>query len=141
MEMASIGGDYVRALRHHTRYARQKDKRRSFLGCLGRALLVLLIVILVLAVAGGIRQANTVARDREAYPPPGEIVDADGINMHLYCPGMCGLFVLGRAHQKKDRGSRRRVNQNICPMARGRNCPRHLDFWQSVLRIHPGDPA
>jgi pimeloyl-ACP methyl ester carboxylesterase len=54
---------------------------------LGRAVGLLVLLTLVLAVAGAAYQALALRRDRLAHPPPGRLVDVDGRRMHLYCAG------------------------------------------------------
>jgi pimeloyl-ACP methyl ester carboxylesterase len=48
---------------------------------------VLVVALLVLAVAGAIYQAIATERAERAYPPPGEMVDVGGYNLHINCVG------------------------------------------------------
>ena len=91
-------------------------KRRSCLGCLGRAALGLVIII----VAGAIYQAAASASDVKKYPPPGELSDVGEYRLHLYCTG-------GQPH--RDPGSRRgNASADLVSRAEGsgRICPRLL---------------
>src|SRR5918997_2828830 len=54
---------------------------------IGKALLVLVIVLLALAVAGAIYQAIATELAERAYPPPGEMVDVGGYSLHINCVG------------------------------------------------------
>ena len=53
----------------------------------GVALLGLVVVLLVLAVVGAIYQTVATERAERAYPPPGEMVDVGGYNLHIDCVG------------------------------------------------------
>jgi hypothetical protein len=50
-------------------------------------LLGLLVALVALAVAGATYQAIATARDARAFPPPGQLVDVGGYNMHIACAG------------------------------------------------------
>ena len=54
---------------------------------LGRGLLALAAVLGVLAAAGATYQALASARDRLAFPPPGQLLDVGGHRLHLQCAG------------------------------------------------------
>src|ERR687893_3013035 len=54
---------------------------------IGKALLVLVVALLVLAVVGAIYQAIATERAQRAYPPPGEMVDVGGHRLHINCVG------------------------------------------------------
>ena len=45
------------------------------------------IIILTLAVSGGIYQAIATAQDKQTYPPPGQMVTVDGRRLHLRVTG------------------------------------------------------
>ncbi len=62
-------------------------RRRSCLGCLGRAALGLVIFLVIIAAAGAIYQAAASASDVRKYPPPGELYDVGEYRLHLYCTG------------------------------------------------------
>src|SRR6266487_4781642 len=53
----------------------------------GRVLLGLLALIGGLAAVGAIYQAIATARDRRAYPPPGQLIDVGGYKLHIFCMG------------------------------------------------------
>src|ERR687894_128131 len=61
---------------------------------IGKALLVLVVVLLALAVAGAIYQAIATERAERAYPPPGEMVDVGGHGLHINCAGRGGPTVV-----------------------------------------------
>jgi pimeloyl-ACP methyl ester carboxylesterase len=54
---------------------------------IGKALLGLVVTLLALAVAGAIYQAIATELAERAYPPPGEMVDVGGYNLHINCMG------------------------------------------------------
>src|ERR687894_505317 len=54
---------------------------------IGKALLVLVVVLLVLAIVGAIYQAIATERAERAYSPPGEMVDVGGYSLHINCVG------------------------------------------------------
>jgi pimeloyl-ACP methyl ester carboxylesterase len=54
---------------------------------LGRGLLALAAVLGALAAAGATYQALASARDRRAYPAPGQLLDVGGHQLHLQCAG------------------------------------------------------
>lgn len=59
-------------------------------GCLfyvGRGLLALVILIVALSLLGFIYETAAEASDRQAYPPPGQMLDVDGHQVHILCVG------------------------------------------------------
>lgn len=59
-------------------------------GCLGwgfRILLLGIILVVILLVAGNIIQRRATTTDFEKFPAPGQIVDVDGLRMHIHCQG------------------------------------------------------
>ena len=62
-------------------------KRRSCLGCLGRAAMGLLVLLVIVMAGGAIYQAAASASDLKKYPPPGELYDVGEYRIHLYCTG------------------------------------------------------
>jgi pimeloyl-ACP methyl ester carboxylesterase len=52
-----------------------------------RVLAVVLAAVLALLLAGAAYQAVATAADRRRYPPPGELLDVGGYQLHLYCVG------------------------------------------------------
>ena len=60
---------------------------RRLIRRIGKALLVLVVVLLVLAVAGAIYQAIATELAERAFPPPGEMVDVGGHSLHINCVG------------------------------------------------------
>ena len=53
----------------------------------GKALLWLVVALLALAIIGAIYQAIATQRAERGYPPPGEMVDVGGYNLHINCIG------------------------------------------------------
>ena len=49
--------------------------------------LILIITLVLILVAGLVYQAAGSAADAQHFPPPGELVDVGGYQMHLYCTG------------------------------------------------------
>jgi hypothetical protein len=54
---------------------------------IGKTLLLLIVLLLVLAVVGAIYQAIATQLDERAHPPPGEMVDVGGHDLHINCIG------------------------------------------------------
>ncbi|HRQ42437.1 MAG TPA: alpha/beta hydrolase [Chloroflexota bacterium] len=54
---------------------------------LGRLGLALIALSLALALSGATYQAIAAAQDANRYPPPGQLVDVGGYQLHLYCLG------------------------------------------------------
>jgi len=54
---------------------------------LKRIALWLIIGIVALAAIGAIYQAVATEMDKRAYPPPGQMVDIGGYNLHIHCMG------------------------------------------------------
>lgn len=59
-----------------------------------RALAVILAVIAVVSAGGAAYQAIAAARERDLYPPPGELVDVGGVRLHIRCAGEGGPTVI-----------------------------------------------
>lgn len=69
-------------------------------GCLGWGLQILLIGIILLPfllIAGNAFQRKAAAADFESYPAPGQMVDVDGRQMHIYCQGEGSPTVIAEA--------------------------------------------
>jgi len=62
-------------------------RKRSFLGCLGRGAIGLVIFLVIIMVVGSVYQASASASDIKKYPPPGELYDVGDYRLHLYCTG------------------------------------------------------
>src|SRR5918995_7349111 len=60
---------------------------RRIMRRIGRALLLLIVALLVLAVGGAIYQAIATERAERAYPPPGVMVDVGDHRLHINCAG------------------------------------------------------
>jgi pimeloyl-ACP methyl ester carboxylesterase len=66
----------------------QGRRRKNGLGFwTGRILLGLVIALVALAATGAIYQAFATAIDRRVYPPPGQLVDVGGYQIHIHCIG------------------------------------------------------
>jgi pimeloyl-ACP methyl ester carboxylesterase len=63
------------------------SKKHGCLFFLKRGLLVLVILLIGVPMAGATYQVIAEASDRQAYPPPGQMINVDGHMMHLYCTG------------------------------------------------------
>jgi pimeloyl-ACP methyl ester carboxylesterase len=63
-----------------------KPKSRVF-AWFTRIALWLIVGIVILIAIGGVYQAVATAMDKRAYPPPGQMVNIGGYNLHLYCMG------------------------------------------------------
>lgn len=61
---------------------------------IGKALLWLVVALLVLAIVGAIYQAIVTERAWRAHPPPGEMVDVGGHELHVNCSGQGGPAVI-----------------------------------------------
>lgn len=62
-------------------------KGRGCLGCVGRALIGLVVLVLVLVLVGATYQAVATRSDERQYPPPGKLVDVGGYRLHINCVG------------------------------------------------------
>ncbi len=60
---------------------------RGFFGWVRRMVLGLAILLVALAGAGAIYQTIATARDKAAYPAPGQLVDVGGYKLHIHCVG------------------------------------------------------
>ena len=52
-----------------------------------RLVLILVVLVFIPSLLGATYQAAVSASDQKKYPPPGQLVDAGGYRMHLYCVG------------------------------------------------------
>ena len=65
----------------------KRRRRIGLLGWLWRIGVGLLILVVGLAGAGLIFQAVATRNDQQEFPPPGELVDIDGYELHIDCIG------------------------------------------------------
>lgn len=68
----------------------QSPAARPRRGCLfqvGRALLVLVVLLVACNLLGLIYQQVAEASDRQAYPPLGQLIDVGGYRLHIHCIG------------------------------------------------------
>jgi hypothetical protein len=49
--------------------------------------LLIVIVVVIVLILGAVVQAFATRRERAAYPPPGQLVDAGGHRLHLLTMG------------------------------------------------------
>jgi pimeloyl-ACP methyl ester carboxylesterase len=61
---------------------------------IGRALFVLLALLIGLALLGASYEAIMAAGDTERYPPPGQLVDVGGYTLHIDCEGDNGPTIV-----------------------------------------------
>lgn len=74
--------------------ARAPHIARRVLRGIGRALAVLVALILALGVLGAVYETAAEAADARAYPPPGQMIDLGGYRLHLNCAGAGSPTVL-----------------------------------------------
>lgn len=53
----------------------------------GRVLRWFLLTLVAVVVIGASYQTLATARDAQAYPPPGQLIDVGGYRLHIYCSG------------------------------------------------------
>jgi pimeloyl-ACP methyl ester carboxylesterase len=63
------------------------SNRRGCLFQLGRGLLVLVVLLAACNLLGLIYQQAAEASDRQAYPPPGQLIDVGSYRLHIHCLG------------------------------------------------------
>ncbi len=59
----------------------------GFFGWVRRILLGFTILLVALCAMGATYQTVATARDRRAYPAPGQLVDVGGYTLHIHCIG------------------------------------------------------
>ena len=64
-----------------------KSHRRGCLFYVKRGLLALVVLIIGLSLLGFVYQTAAEASDRDAYLPPGQMLNVDGHQMHILCTG------------------------------------------------------
>ena len=62
-------------------------RKRGVFFWVSRMVLGFAIALIALGISGAIYQAIGTAMDQRNYPPPGQLVDVGGYQMHLYCTG------------------------------------------------------
>lgn len=67
-------------------YPTQRPRHRLLVWA-GRGLRGLLVTLVALAVIGATYQIIATARDAQAFPPPGQLIDVGGYKMHIVCTG------------------------------------------------------
>ncbi|MBK8903975.1 MAG: alpha/beta fold hydrolase [Anaerolineaceae bacterium] len=71
-----------------TKLAGQPSHRRaSWQRWLTRGLIALAFILVALAMTGASYQAVAARADMRNYPPPGQLVDVGGYQLHIYCQG------------------------------------------------------
>jgi len=48
---------------------------------------VIIVVVILLGGSGLAYQSASEAKDKQQYPPPGQLFDVGGYRLHLYCTG------------------------------------------------------
>jgi pimeloyl-ACP methyl ester carboxylesterase len=72
----------------------QPSAKRRFGHVAVRILLALVVIVMTLALTGAAYQAIATEVDRRKYPPPGQLVDVGGYQLHVYCVGTGGPTVV-----------------------------------------------
>lgn len=62
-------------------------RKGSLISSISRIVPVLLGLLILLLGSGAIYQLIATARDKQAHPPPGQLVDAGGYRLHIHCLG------------------------------------------------------
>src|SRR5690348_6409900 len=70
-----------------TGQAQSEPRKRGCLFYIKRGLLLILILPFALIAVGFVYETIMQAGDALRYPPPGQLVDVDGYQMHLNCLG------------------------------------------------------
>ena len=70
--------------------ATKSSKKRGCLKWGGVAVGALVLLVIVLLALIGFQGSRAKAALRANYPPPGQMVDVGGYQMHLYCQGSGG---------------------------------------------------
>ncbi len=60
---------------------------RNWVKWIGRIAIAIILMLIILVISGVVYQRQAIASDLEAYPPPGDMIDVDDFQMHLYCEG------------------------------------------------------
>jgi pimeloyl-ACP methyl ester carboxylesterase len=63
-------------------------RKGSLISRISPIVLALLCLLVPLLGSGAIYQIIATARDKQAYPPPGKLVDVGGYRLHIHCLGM-----------------------------------------------------
>ncbi len=84
----------------------------------GKALLWLVAALLLLALVGAIYQAVATRRAESAYPPPGEMVEVEGHELHIDCAGRGSPTVVLEAASGATSAQWVRVQQQVSSTTR-----------------------
>jgi pimeloyl-ACP methyl ester carboxylesterase len=84
----------------------------------GKALLWLVAFLLLLAVVGAVYQAVATRRAESAYPPPGEMVEVGGHELHIHCAGRGSPAVVLEAASGATSAQWVRVQQRVSETTR-----------------------
>lgn len=63
------------------------SRKGNLISRTSRIVLALLGLLILLLGSGAIYQIIATARDKQAYPPPGQLVDVGGYRLHIHCLG------------------------------------------------------
>lgn len=75
-------------------YPHDTRRTRSIFFWVRRTVSILLIALVTLCGAGALYQIVATARDRAAFPAPGQLVDVGGYKLHIHCVGDGSLTVI-----------------------------------------------
>jgi len=81
----------------NTHSVQQKGMKKMFRQRWFRVAMVVSTLFMGLLVTGTIYQSNATAHDMTLYPSPGELIEVDGSDMHIYCIGEGSPTVLFEA--------------------------------------------
>jgi pimeloyl-ACP methyl ester carboxylesterase len=84
----------------------------------GKALLGVVVALLALAVVGASYQAVATWRAQRATPPPGEMVDVGGHELHIHCAGQGSPTVVLEAASGATSAQWVRVQQRVSETTR-----------------------
>jgi pimeloyl-ACP methyl ester carboxylesterase len=62
-------------------------RKRGCLFFVGRGLIVVAIILVILSLLGFAYQTAATQADKQAFPPPGQMVEVNGRQMHIQCTG------------------------------------------------------
>ena len=85
---------------------------------MGKALLGVVVALLALAVVGAVYQAVATRRAESAYPPPGEMVEVGGHELHIHCAGRGSPAVVLEAASGATSAQWVRVQQRVSETTR-----------------------
>lgn len=93
-------------------------KSRRPLNLIGRILLFIPILLIVSIVSGVVYQATATAIEDRLFPPPGKLVEVDGIQLHIYCQGQGSPTVVFESGMGNSGYSFLNIHKQIAPRTR-----------------------